>query len=79
MKRLFRNVGNTNYGQRWQVETVFSMLKRNLGDAVHARNYQSQCRELRLLAVTHNVMIAMPMEVFYGALPTLFIPLYYIC
>ena len=27
------------YGQRWQVETVFSMIKRNYGSALRARNY----------------------------------------
>jgi len=50
----------TDYGQRWQVETVFSMIKRNLGDSVNARNYHSQCRALRLLAITHNIMVLLP-------------------
>jgi hypothetical protein len=45
------------YGQRWQVETVFSMVKRRLADAVAARRYGSQCRELWLLSITHNLMI----------------------
>lgn len=27
------------YGQRWQVETVFSMIKRNLGSALRSRTY----------------------------------------
>ena len=45
------------YGQRWQVETVFSMLKRLLRSALTARNYFSQCRELRLRALTLNIMI----------------------
>ena len=45
------------YGQRWQVETVFSMLKRNLGSALKARKYRSQCRELRLKVITLNIMI----------------------
>jgi hypothetical protein len=45
------------YGQRWQVETVFSMIKRRLGSVVHARAYWSQCRELMLLAVTYNLML----------------------
>jgi len=51
------NLTNTDYGQRWQVETVFSMIKRNLGESVNATNYHSQCRALRLLAITHNIMI----------------------
>lgn len=45
------------YGQRWQVETVNSMIKRNLGSALRARSYWSQCRELMIRFLTHNVMI----------------------
>lgn len=45
------------YGQRWQVETVFSMIKRRLGSVVHGRSYWSQCRELMLLAITYNIML----------------------
>jgi hypothetical protein len=55
------------YGQRWQVETVFSMIKRNLGSALNGRSYWSQCREMMLLAITHNIMIVMPAELFYTA------------
>jgi DDE family transposase len=54
------------YGQRWQVETVNSMVKRRLGSALRARYYQSQCRETVLRAVTHNVMIVR-VQVFYRA------------
>jgi Transposase DDE domain len=45
------------YGQRWQAETGFSMLKRRLGAEVAARSYWGQCRELMLLAVVHNLLI----------------------
>jgi hypothetical protein len=45
------------YGQRWQIETVFSMLKRNMGAALRARNYHSQNREIRLRVLTHNLAI----------------------
>ena len=51
------NKSYCRYGQRWQVETVYSMIKRRLGSAVNGRTYWSQCRELILLAITHNVMI----------------------
>jgi Transposase DDE domain len=54
------------YGQRWQVETVNSMLKRRLGSALRARYYKSQCRETILRAITHNVMI-FRIQVFYRA------------
>jgi hypothetical protein len=45
------------YGQRWQVETVNSMIKRNLGSALRARSYWSQCREMMLRLFVHNVSI----------------------
>lgn len=45
------------YGQRWQVETVMSMLKRNLREELHANNYQSQIREMMLKILTHNISI----------------------
>ena len=45
------------YGQRWQIETTFSMLKRNLGSALRARGYPSQSREIRLRILTHDLMI----------------------
>ena len=45
------------YGQRWQIETVFSMVKRNLGAALTARTYHSQNREIALRLLTHNLMI----------------------
>ena len=67
-RRLMREeFDSERYGQRWQVETIFSMIKRNLGSALHARSYWSQSRELMLLAITHNVMIIMPVELFYRA------------
>lgn len=45
------------YGQRWQVETVNSMIKRNLGSSLRARSYWAQCREMMLRLFVHNVMI----------------------
>ena len=64
------------YGQRWQVETVFSMIKRNFGSALRARYYWSQCREMMLLALTHNIaIIKLVKELFYRAFLTpLFFP-----
>ena len=45
------------YGQRWQVETVNSMIKRRLGSALRARKPENQSCEIILRAITHNVMI----------------------
>ncbi len=56
-KIMQNNFPKKIYGQRWQVETAFSMLKRNLGCAVRARNYHNQNREIRLRVLTHNLMI----------------------
>ena len=57
----------TRYTQRWQAETVNSMLKRLLGSAMRARKYWSRCREIVLRAITHNVMILRRRQVFYRA------------
>jgi hypothetical protein len=54
------------YGQRWQVETVNSMIKRLLGSALRARVEANQFREIILRSITHNVMIVR-IQVFYRA------------
>jgi Transposase DDE domain len=54
-QRLNKRYGR--YGQRWQAETGFSMLKRRLGSTVNGRSYWSQCRELLLLAITYNILL----------------------
>lgn len=53
------------YHRRAQVETVMSMIKRRQGAHARGRTYHSQCRDLRLMALTHNVMILLWVEVFY--------------
>lgn len=65
MKQRFNTVA---YRQRSQVETVMSMLKRNLDGCVRARRYWSQIREMALKALTHNIMILRLLsKVFYRA------------
>ena len=44
-------------GQRWQIETVNSMIKGLQGSALRARNYWTQQRAIVLRILTHNVMI----------------------
>ena len=58
-----------NYGQRWQVETVFSMIKRNLGYVLAGRSQQTQNNQMLLMAITHNLMIFLLIvkELFYRA------------
>jgi len=62
LKGYWRNQMRTRfntqkYGQRWQVETVNSMIKRSMDSALRARSYWSQSREIALRVLTHNVMI----------------------
>ena len=45
------------YGQRWQSETVNSMIKRNLGSALRARTAVRRRHELLLRVLTHNIML----------------------
>lgn len=45
------------YGQRWQSETVMSMLKAHQGATLTGRRYQTRRREMGLMCITHNIMI----------------------
>jgi hypothetical protein len=57
-RRLMKTRFNVKaYRRRGQIETVISMLKRNLGSALRGRSYWSRCRDLLLRVVTHNVML----------------------
>lgn len=62
-RKLFQRFPKEQYGQRWQIETAFSMIKRLLGSDLRARLYQSQCREMHLRILTFNLMI------FWSQLP----------
>jgi hypothetical protein len=64
-QRLNKHYGA--YGQRWQAETGFSMIKRRLTTAVYGKTYWSQCRELFLIAITYNILLLAPLRVFYRA------------
>lgn len=55
--RFAAEEGDDTYGQRWQVETVNSMLKRNLGSACRATTARRRSYELLLRCITHNIMI----------------------
>ncbi len=55
--RFKRKADKDAYGQRWQVETVNSMIKRNLGSALRATTAKRRSMELLLRVVTHNIMI----------------------
>ena len=53
-----------SYRKRAQVETVMSMIKRRQGSFCKGKTYWSRCHELHLMALTHNIMILLPMQTF---------------
>ena len=68
-RRLMRRrLNKTKYGQRWQVETAISMIKRRLSETTGARTYHSQSRALMLKVLAHNILlVALVIKVFYRA------------
>ncbi len=62
------------YRDRCQAETVVSMIKRRQGSFLRTRNYWSQCRDLRLKVLTHNIMILRRTKLFYKAGQSPFAP-----
>jgi hypothetical protein len=68
-RRLMRLFRDHRYGQRWQAETVMSMIKRRLGPAVAGRSDASRARDTMLKVITHNLMLITGrlLRVFYGA------------
>ena len=73
-RRMRRRFDKKKYGQRWQTETVNSMIKRRLGSALRARGYWSQCREIILRVITHDVMIVIQVKVFYRVFMIAYLP-----
>jgi hypothetical protein len=45
------------YTQRWQVETVNSMMKRNLGSELRGKTAHSRKRDMRLKTLVHDLMV----------------------
>jgi hypothetical protein len=56
-ERFDRPEHDPTYGQRWQAETVNSMIKRNLGSALRATTARRRSWELLLRVLTHNIMV----------------------
>ena len=55
--RTKRGRQRSGYTQRWQVETVMSMIKRNLGEELSGLSFHARNRQMRMLAVVHNIMV----------------------
>lgn len=45
------------YTQRWQVETVNSMMKRNLGSELRGKTADSRKQDMRLKTLVHDLMV----------------------
>lgn len=57
-RRMMRNrFPKKKYRQRWQVESIFSRLKRRLGSCMRARTDESRQTECFLRVLTYNLMI----------------------
>lgn len=56
-REMKENFPKHEFGQRWQVESVFSRMKRRLGYALRARDEQSRESECLVRVLTYNLMI----------------------
>lgn len=56
-KKMFKTGTPKRFGQRWQVESTFSQIKRLLGSSLRARCHQSRYREACLKILAFNLMI----------------------
>jgi hypothetical protein len=65
-RRMKTHFNRRGYRRRGQVETVFSMLKRNLGAALRATGRRGRRRDMLLRVLVHNIAIAL-LQVFYRA------------
>jgi hypothetical protein len=45
------------YGQRWQIEAVYAVMKRKMGDTIRSRRSSLQRREPILKAVAYNIHV----------------------
>jgi len=50
------------------------MLKQHQGDSISSRTDDTRNREMALMAITHNILIVLPKELFYKAFLTPFLP-----
>ena len=64
-RRFFKRL----YGQRWQIESVFSRHKRRLSSELRAKTWPAQQAEVYLRVLLHNIMLLMLslLEVFNRA------------
>lgn len=56
-RQMYRRFHRRVYGQRWQVESVISRLKRRLGSSLRGRTDAAKERECHVRVLTHNLMV----------------------
>lgn len=76
-KRLAQSFDLGGYHQRNKVETVISVLKRKFGEALKARKYRFQVKEIKMKVILYNLSRMMALfspllaiEEFYKAVFT---------
>jgi hypothetical protein len=82
-RELACSFDQTLYHRRNLVETVFSVLKRKFGEALKARKYSGQIKELKIKLILYNIskiihafLIYIRSEEFYRALFYILLPTY---
>jgi len=67
-RELSRSFDQTRYHQRNKIETVFSVLKRKFGEALKARKFQAQIKELKIKLILYNIskiILAIFIQIYY--------------
>jgi len=67
-RELARFFDKSRYHQRNKVETVFSVLKRKFGEALKARKFQAQIKELKIKLILYNIskiILAIFIRIYY--------------
>ncbi len=54
-RRIALDFDEEKYHQRNKVETVFSVLKRKFGEALKARQYRQQVKEIKIKVILYNI------------------------
>ncbi len=54
-RRMQRHFPRRRYGQRWMVETVYSVVKRKFGEALTARRWGQQGQQAFLRGISYNL------------------------
>jgi len=54
-RRIAQSFDQEKYHQRNKVETVFSVLKRKFGEALKARKYRLQIKEIKIKVILYNL------------------------